>query len=243
MDTPQNAAMQKKVLKRFYKTVSVGQTESGWQVLLDGKPIRTPAKALLVLPTRRLAEAIAGEWSRQGEDVALDTMHLMQFSCAALDYTQGFRADVEAETLAYISTDLLCYRAQEPQELVQRQNAGWNRWVDWAEKRYGIRMVLVMGVMPVTQAEATSDIMEQELKRVDDFMLTALWLIARQTSSLLLACAVAERQIAASEAFILSRTDEIYQNEQWGEDEEARRRREVAAAEMAALGEFIALLQ
>lgn len=243
MDNPKNAATHKKTLKRFYKDVNVGQAEGGWQVLLDGKPIRTPAKALLVLPTQRLAEAVAGEWARQGEEVALDAMHLMQFSCAALDYTQGFRTDVESETLAYISTDLLCYRAQEPQELTQRQNVGWNRWIDWAEKRYGIRMVLVMGIMPVAQADATTEVMEQELKRLDDFMLTALWLAARQTSSLLLALAVAERQIAASEAFILSRIDETYQNEQWGEDEEARRRRETGAAEMAALGEFIALLQ
>lgn len=243
MNNPKDAAMQKKTLKRFYKEVGVGQTESSWQVLLDGKPIRTPAKARLVLPTQALADAIAEEWSQQGEEVALDTMHLTQFSCAALDYTQGFRADVESETLAYISTDLLCYRAQEPQELVQRQNAGWNRWVDWAGQRYGIRMALAAGIMPVTQADATSDAMERELKQLDDFMLTALWLVARQTSSLLLAFAVVERELAASDAFVLSRIDETYQNEQWGEDEEARRRREIGAAEMVALGEFIALLQ
>lgn len=243
MNNPQNAAPQKQELKRFYKTVSFAQGDGGWQVFLDDKPIRTPAKALLVLPTQKLAAAIANEWDRQGDTVELDDMYHMQFSCAAVDYTQGYRSDVKAETHDYITTDLLCYRALEPQDLVHQQNALWNQWVDWAEKRYGIQLVLVAGIMPAPQSDQVLDSMEARIAALDDFALTAVWLLAKHTGSLLLALAVWENAATPEEAFIASRLEEMHQNAQWGEDEEAVRRRESAAMEMAALGEFISLIQ
>lgn len=243
MTTPKNAVAQKPELKRFYKTASAAQGEHGWQVLLDGKPIRTPAKALLVLPTQKLAENIATEWDRQGDTVELDGMYHMQFSCAAVDYTQGYRSDVESEAHDYITTDLLCYRAQEPHDLVVLQNTQWNPWVDWAEKRYGIQLVLVAGIMPAPQSGETLEAIAEYLAALDDFALTAVWLLAKHTGSLLLALAVWEKATTPEAAFLTSRLEQTHQNAHWGEDEETARRRESAAAEMVALGQFIALIQ
>jgi chaperone required for assembly of F1-ATPase len=202
MTPPKNAAAQKPELKRFYKTASAAQGEHGWQVLRDGKPIRTPAKALLVLPTQKLAEAIAAEWDRQGGPVGLDGMYHMQFSCAAVDYTQGYRRDVESETHDYITTDLLCYRAQEPHDLVALQNTQWNPWVDWAEKRYGIQLVLVAGIMPAPQSGETLETIAEHLAALDDFALIAVWLLAKHTGSLLLALYASRRRDTETAAVV-----------------------------------------
>lgn len=243
MNNPKNAAMQKPKLKRFYKEVAVSLDDSGWHVTLDGRNMRTPAKELLVLPTQKLAEAVAAEWRRQGEFVELDDMYHMQFSCAAIDYTRGYRADVESEAAAYITTDLLCYRATEPQGLVQRQSEGWNRWLDWAQTEQGLTMVTVLGIMPAPQPPETLQAVDEKIATLDDFALTALWLAAKHTGSLVLGFAVLNQALMAKEAFVLSRIEEDYQNEQWGIDDEARIRRASAAAEMTALGEFVSLIQ
>lgn len=243
MNNPENAASQKAKLKRFYKEVAVASAEDGWHVLLDGRAMRTPAKASLKLPTQKLAQAVADEWQRQGDFVELDGMLQMQFACSAIDYTQHYRADVEEETLAYITTDLLCYRVQEPAELVQLQKASWNPWLDWAERRFHIRMPVVLGILPVQLPSEVTGAMEAQITALDDFKLTALWLAAKHTGSLLLALAVLEKAITATEAFGISRLEEDFQNQRWGVDEEARRRRDSGAAEMAGLGEFISLIQ
>lgn len=230
-------------LKRFYKTVGVAAEPSGWRVELDGKAMRTPQKAVFEVPHRRLAQAVAEEWASQGSDIALEQMPLTQFTCAVIDYTHAFRQDVEAETVAYATTDLLCYRAAEPEELVKRQKAAWDKWLDWAQTRYDIRMQLTQGIMPVDQEEASLEALAGEIARLDDYGLTAVWLMAKHCSSLLLPLAVWEKQLDAETAFHIARVDETYQNAQWGEDGEALERREASAREMYALGEFIAKIQ
>lgn len=234
---------QKPKLKRFYQTAEAAYAPSGWQVLLDGKPMRTPQKAVLEVPHERLAEAVAEEWATQGKEIALEQMPLTQFTCAVLDYTRAFRADVEAETVAYAGTDLLCYRASEPEALVAQQKTAWDKWLDWAQTRYDIRMQVTEGIMPVEQEAASLEALHKEIARLDDFGLTAVWLMAKQCSSLLLPMAVWEKQLDAETAFHIARVDETFQNAQWGEDEEALERREAAAREMYALGEFIQRIQ
>lgn len=243
MNNPKNAAVQKERLRRFYDDVAIIEGTSGWQVLLDDAPIRTPAGEVFEVPTQALAEAVATEWAGQQEFVELDSMYHMQFSCAALDYTRGFRQDVERETRDYITTDLLCYRAQEPQGLVQYQTEKWNPWIEWAEQRFDIKLVLVAGIMPAQQSDKTFEIMHAEIAKFDDFALTAMWLLAKHTGSLVVPFAVWERAMEPEEAFAISRIEENYQNEQWGTDEEAQKNREAVANEMRALGEFIALIQ
>lgn len=234
---------QKPKLKRFYKTVETSAGVSGWRVLLDGKAMRTPQKAVFEVPHRRLTEAVAEEWASQGSDIALEQMPLTQFTCAVLDYTAHFRRDVEAETAAYATTDLLCYRASEPAELAQRQREAWDKWLDWAQTRYDIRMKLTEGIMPVEQEPQTLEALQAEIARLDDYGLTALWLMAKHCSSLLLPLAVWEKKLEAEEAYHIARIDETYQNEQWGQDAEALERRESGAREMYAIGEFVKLIQ
>ncbi|MCH2547529.1 MAG: ATPase [Alphaproteobacteria bacterium] len=243
MNKPKHAAMQKPQLKRFYEDVAVEKTQNGWQILLDKRPIRTPEKHPLIVPTQALAEAVAKEWEAQKEFVLPDSMFQMQFSCAAIDYAANFRNDVEAETLAYITTDLLCYRASEPPELVQRQNAQWNTWLHWFEKHFDVKMVVVMGIMPAQQSPETIASMALELSQQECFLLTATWLAAKYTGSLILAMALIKNALPADEAFKISRLEEQYQTEQWGDDEEAHDKRVVMANEICELGHFISLLQ
>lgn len=233
---------QKRKPRRFYRQATAAQSGDGWQVLLDGKSMKTPGKQMLFVPTEALAQAIAGEWQGQGEEIVLESMHLTQFSCASLDYTARFRDDVERETLAYAETDLLCYRAEEPEELVRRQNDAWNPVLGWSEKRYDIRMVLAGGIMPVSQPKETLDALRDVVASLPLFALTAVWLVAKHTSSLLVALAVYERHLTVEAAFDLSRVDETFQCEQWGEDAEAAEKRRYAATEMRAIGEFLSTL-
>lgn len=230
-------------LKRFYKSAEAVATPTGWRVLLDGKAMRTPQKAVFEVPGRKLAAAVAEEWASQGSDLLLEQMPLTQFTCAAIDYTSRFRRDVEAETAAYAVTDLLCYRASEPEELVRRQKEAWDKWLDWAQARYDIRMTLTEGIMPVEQEDASLEALHREVAKLDDYGLTAVWLMAKHCSSLLLPLAVWEKQLDAETAFHIARVDETYQNEQWGQDGEALERRESSAREMYELGEFVKLIQ
>lgn len=229
-------------MKRFYKAVSHVEMPEGWQVLLDGKPIRTPAKEKLVVPSEALAAAIAAEWDGQGEEILPDSMPMMQFSCVALDYVIPYHADVLAEATEYAATDVLCYRTDEPKELAEKQYAAWQPLVDWAEKRYGIVMRLTTGIMPVPQDDATLAKLHALLADLSPFRLVGAWLMAKHCSSLLLALAALQGRITALEAHAISRVDENHQNERWGEDGEARQKRESGEAEMAAIAHFLTLI-
>lgn len=232
----------KPTLKRFYKTASVLQAEGGWQVLLDGKTIRTPLKSVLVVPTQGLADAIAAEWNMQGEEVALNSMPIMQFSCATLDYVAPYVNDVIEEATEYAATDVVCYRAEEPKDLAERHYAAWQPHVDWAEREYGVQLNLTHSIMPVPQPVKTLSAFRETLSSLPLFELTAVWLMAKHCSSLVLPLAVHAGKITADNAYSLSRLDETYQNEQWGEDDEAKDKRESGEAEMLAIGRFLALI-
>lgn len=237
------AAYAPKALKRFFKTVTVEKGDGGYSVLLDGKPMRTPQKKPLIVPFNALAEGIKEEWASQGAEIALEQMPLTQFACAAIDYTMDYRKDVEEETLAFAGTDLLCYRAEEPEVLIQRQKDAWDGWLQWAKDNYGVELALTQGIMPVEQAPEVFTRLRGEVEVLDAFHLTALWLMAKHTTSFILALAVLKGSLAGEQAFLLSRVDEFFQNEKWGEDEEALERRETAGREMFAIGEFLALLK
>lgn len=237
-----HAANKPRVLKRFYKTSTAAKDEQGWHVLLDGKAVKTPGKRMLVLPTQSLAEAIAQEWDSQGEEIDLQSLPLMQFACATLDYVQPHMSDVVSETLGYAETDALCYREVESDVLAERQKQAWNPVVSWANARYGIEMRYAQGIMPVEQAPHTREQLHAVLEKLSPHALASLWLMTKHLGSLLLALAVFEKQVTVSEAFSLSRLEEAFQNEQWGEDEEVRERREIVAAEMEVLARFLTLI-
>ena len=207
--------------KRFWTAASVAPVEGGFTVLLDGRGVKTPAKAPLVVPSEALARLIAAEWDAQVEKVAPETMPATRAANSALDKV-AVQFDQVAEMLAeYGGTDLLCYRAEGPAELVARQAAGWDPLLDWASDRYGAPLVATAGVMFIAQPPGSLAALRHAVFDQTPFQLAALHDLIAITGSLILGLAVAEGRLSPDEAFDLSRIDEHWQIEQWGEDEEA----------------------
>lgn len=208
--------------KRFYKTASAAAAEGGFAVELDGRPIKTPAKATLLLPSEALATAIAAEWAGQGETLDLQGMTLTRLANVALDRTPETRAELADELSRYASTDVTCYLADSPQELQARQDAAWQPWREWAGKELGVVLVPVIGLMASPQPQASLDAVRDYALSLDDFRLTALTWACSLLGSAVLALAVERGALNAEQALTASVVDEDWQIEQWGEDEEAK---------------------
>ena len=209
--------------KRFWTEAEVVPSGADWEVRLDGKPIRTPGKALLALPTEALARAIAEEWQAQEGTIDPGTMPMTRFANSALDKVRP-QHDAVAEMLAgYGETDLLGHRAETPPELVARQGAGWDPWLNWLEERHGARLVTGTGVMPVAQEARVLARLREVVAARDSFALMALHDLVSLTGSLVLGLAIAEGVLPWQQGWDLSRIDEDWQIEQWGADEEAEK--------------------
>lgn len=208
--------------KRFYKTASAAAAEGGFAVELDGRPIKTPAKATLLLPSEALATAIAAEWAGQGETLDLQGMTLTRLANVALDRTPETRAELADELSRYAGTDVTCYLADSPQELQARQVAAWQPWREWAGKELGVVLVPVIGLMASPQPQASLDAVRDYALSLDDFRLTALTWACSLLGSAVLALAVERGALNAEQALTASVVDEDWQIEQWGEDEEAK---------------------
>ena len=206
--------------KRFWKEAKAEAVEGGFTVRLDGRPVKTPAKAALLLPTRALAEAVAAEWNAQEGAVRPATMPLTRAANSAIDKVAPLRAEVIAELAGYGGSDLICYRAEAPQPLIDRQAAAWDPLVDWAATHLHAPLVLTHGVMPVAQPEASLARLTARVAGLSDFGLAGLHDLVAISGSLVLALAVTEGRLTAAEAFAASRVDNRWQAEQWGEDEE-----------------------
>lgn len=218
-------------MKRFWRAADVARAEGGWGVRLDGRPVRTPGKLPLVLPSARLAEAIAAEWEAQEDEVRPATMPLTRTANSAVERVAPRQAEVADLLAEYGATDLLCYRAAAPAELVARQEAAWQPWLDWAERRYGARLVVATGLMPVPQDPASLAHLAAEVQRLDPFELAAVHDLVTLPGSLVLGLAVLDGALAPPDGWPLGRIDEDWQAELWGEDAEAA---EVAARKKAA---------
>ena len=229
--------------KRFYKEVAVAEEPRGYAVLLDGKPIRTPARAPMLLPCKRLAEAVAEEWRAQQAQIRPDTMPLTKFTYTAIDRVMPNRKDVIAQIVTYGNADLLCYRAGSPPDLVQRQSAMWNPLLDWAHDALGARLCTGEGVVYIEQPEAAALALEQAVSEADNFELAGLHAAASLLGSLVLALALHAGRVDADEAFHASHLDEIYQAQIWGEDWEAKERMDRQARELSDTARFLHLLR
>ncbi|SEN11927.1 ATP12 family chaperone protein [Palleronia pelagia] len=207
--------------KRFWKQTTVGQEGDGFTVLLDDKPIRTPAKAALALPTKAMAEAVATEWDAQGERIVPDSMPVTRSANSAIDKVTVQKPEVVAMLAEYGATDLLSYRADGPEELVERQAAAWDPYLDWAADRFDARLAVTGGVMPVAQDSTALDRLAAPLGELDAFELTAAHDLIAMSGSLVLGLAVIEGRAAAAPIWDISRVDELWQAEVWGRDEEA----------------------
>ena len=207
--------------KRFWKEATVVKADTGWQVLLDGRQVRTPAKAALSVPTRAYAEAVAAEWDAQLEEVDPATMPVTRSANAAIDKLSIQREEVIDMLAAYGETDLLCYRATDPQELVLRQAERWDPVLAWANARYGVALRPISGVMFAQQPVDSLPRLREEIAKFDSFSLAAFHDLVALSGSLVLGLAVTSGQLAADTAWSLSRLDEDWQAEQWGVDDEA----------------------
>jgi chaperone required for assembly of F1-ATPase len=207
--------------KRFWKQASASPCDGGFTVTLDGRAVKTPAKRLLVVPTLAMAEAIALEWDAQQGVIKPETMPVTRAANSALDKVAPQFAEVAALLSAYGETDLLCYRATAPQELIDRQAEGWDPLLDWAARTYGAPLLVTAGVVHITQPEASVRALWAAVHGFDNFRLAALHDLIAISGSLVLALAVTAGRLTAAQAWELSRIDETWQNELWGVDDEA----------------------
>ena len=229
-------------MRRFYKTAEVATSEDGFRVTLDGKPVRTPAKQPLVVPSRRLAQGIAEEWMAQGETVDLRSLGLTRLASIALDLVQPRRDAVIAEVAKYAATDLVCYRAETPPELVRRQHEAWQPLVDWATLRFDAPLVVTSGILPAEQPAATLTALAAAVAAYDTHRLAALHFATAACGSLVVALALIEGKLGADAAFAVAELEQSFEIERWGEDPEQTRRRRGLQAEIALAEAFVRLL-
>jgi chaperone required for assembly of F1-ATPase len=229
-------------VKRFYKSVEVRVEPSGFAILLDGRPIKTPAGRALLAPTRALAEAIAAEWRGQGETILPDTMPLTKSLNTALDRMAPNRAAIIDDLVKYVGADLLCYRAEKPAELVRQQAAAWDPWLDWAAERYGVRLGVTSGVTHIAQSDDAVNRLRHAMVALDDNHLVALHTAVTITGSAILGLAFTARAVDADTAFAVAQVDDAYQGEQWGRDADAEAVRTRRLDELRAAQRYLELL-
>jgi len=213
-----------------------------FRVLLDGKPVRTPAKKVLDLPTRACAEAVAAEWAAQREHVDPATMPLTRLVNSAVDGVQGREGAVREEICKYVASDLLCYRASGPLPLIRRQTDLWDPVLAWGRDVLGVPLIVTTGVMPVTQPETARTALARTLAEYDPFSLAALYVMTTLMGSALLALAHALGQLGLKEAWAAAHVDEDWQISQWGEDAEAAARRKRRWLEVASASTLLRLV-
>ncbi len=226
-------AMRPQLRRRFYKAVSVEKQPGGYAVLLDGRPVRTPARRALAAPTETLAQALADEWEAQRDVVDPAAMPLTRLANSIIDGVADVPAQVQAEVAKFLASDLICYRAGNPDGLVARQAQHWDPLVAWARDALGARFVLGEGVMFVAQpdealAAASGAIPDEPWK------LGAVSAITSLTGSALIALALAQGHLSAEDAWAAAHVDEDWNMHQWGRDEQALERRAAREAEMKA---------
>ena len=207
--------------RRFWKQAEAEPTDGGWRVVLDGKPVMTPGKHPLILPTKALAEAIAAEWDAQQDVIDPLSMPMTRAANSAIEKVSP-QFDAVADMLgAYGGTDLLSYRAAEPDRLHDRQKDAWDPLLDWVADAHDARLDVTRGLMPIAQDDQALARLRARLGALDPFQLTAVHDLVTLPGSLILGLAVLDGRLTAAEAHALARIDEVFQAEQWGQDGEA----------------------
>jgi chaperone required for assembly of F1-ATPase len=216
--------------KRFWTQSAVTEADGGFAVELDGRPVKTPAKAGLIVPTQAMAQAIAAEWDAQEKEVDPTTMPFTRSANAAIDKVQHQHAEVADMLADYGDSDLLCYRATHPQELQQRQAEQWDPALDWAASTLAARLLPVAGVLHKPQDASALQGLRQRVHDFNDFQLAAFHDLVSLSGSLILGFAASADWRKAEDIWEISRLDELWQIEQWGHDDEAHAASEVKRA-------------
>lgn len=240
-------------MKRFYKDTKVvsaapgdlsgDSAGGGLRIELDGRPVKTPGRSLLLLPNRPLAEAVAAEWAAQEETIKPHSMPCMSLACTAIDLIAPRRAEAIAEMAAFGETDLVCYRAEQPPELVARQTQTWQPLLDWAALTFDAPLVVTVGILPKPQPATAVAALGRAVEAQDDLSLAALATAVKAAGSLVIGLALLRGHLSAEDAFVAAELDALFQTEIWGEDPEAARQRAGVRAELEAAERFLALLR
>lgn len=228
--------------KRFYKAVDLVPAEDGWELELDGKPVKIPSKQHLKMLSQPLAKAVAAEWEAQEEYVNPLTMPLTRLANTALNRVEPDRERIIEEVVSFTNSDLLCYRAEQPVELITRQTERWDPILDWFAEKYCARLEIVAGVMHREQSSDALGSVRNALKKLDSFNITGLHNVMALTGSAVLGFAAVRQYLPCEELWLISHIDEDWQIELWGPDEEEAKRRKLRFEEFSKTLEYLALL-
>ncbi|HEX5257856.1 MAG TPA: ATP12 family protein [Sphingomicrobium sp.] len=229
-------------MKRFWKEVAVAQEDGGWTVKLDERPLRTPARAALLVPTEALANAIADEWRSVEGGVEPRAMPLTGLANAAIDRVAPERQAFAGGFATYAQADLACYRSDWPPELVERQRAAWDPLLAWARRRYDVDFAITSGLMHVPQPQATIERLSHAVGSLDAFRLAGLSPLVTIGGSLVAGLAVLDKALSAEEAWEAVSVDERWQLEQWGADAEGQTALDDRRRDFMAAARFLELL-
>ena len=225
--------------KRFYKDVATDAGDDGWVIKLDKRLVRSPAGALLHLPSQALAAAVADEWRAQDKHIDAASMPLFSLAVTVLDRVMPQQPAILRELAGYGDNDLLCYRANDD-DLAARQQQFWQPWLEWADREFGVSLKVATGIMPVTQPHAGG--FHDAFRQFDAWRLGVLHRAVSLGGSLVLGLGFVSGQLDAKQLFSTAFLDELWQNEKWGRDYEAEDRQNYIRAELVEAARFLHLL-
>ncbi|MEZ5757296.1 MAG: ATP12 family protein [Emcibacteraceae bacterium] len=228
-------------MKRFYKQVTVEKENGGYFVLLDGKKVKTPEKSPCLMPTRKMAEAVAKEWDDQDKDIKPATMPIFKLVNTAIDRVGKRREELINEMISFAGSDQLCYRAEAPDTLVELQNSMWNPLLDWLKDQFDIKLKLSTGIIFVEQDRVQLDKFRIIFEKMESFELTALYTMITVTGSVTVGLSLFSGHQSLEQAWEAGHLDENFQASEWGIDEEAERRRSALKTELANADYFLKL--
>ena len=230
-------------MKRFYETADTAPAEWGHTVRLDGRPVKTPRRRPLILPTVRLAELVAAEWAAQGEVVEPDDMRVNRLATTAIDLMPERRSGAVEQVVAYVETDLLCYRAAFPGELAAAQARHWDPPLDWLAHTHGIRLEVTAAMTPVGQPDAAVRDVAGLVAGLGDWPLVGLHALTTATGSVVLALMVHAGALTAADAGAAALVDERFERARWGEEADALERERRLLAEVEAAERYLQALR
>jgi chaperone required for assembly of F1-ATPase len=229
-------------MKRFYKQAAAGQHEGVLAVLLDGRPVRTPKRTLLQIPTAALADAVAAEWQAQGDKIVPASMPLTQLVSTALDQVAPQMAAVVAEVARFAETDLVCYRADTPKSLAEAQDRAWSPLVAWLEQTLGAGLNITNGIQPVPQPKEALALIQAEIAALDPLRLAALSSATAVCGSVVIGLALLRGRLGGAQAADAAQVDEQHQMDRWGRDPDAEEHLQRRRSELLAVERFLTLL-
>ena len=227
------------IMKRFYRKVSTSANKAGWVIKLDNRTVRSPAGAVLTLPSSDLASAVADEWQAQGEKIDPITMPLFSLAVTVVDRVLSQQPAIISELVSYGCNDLLCYRADND-DLACRQHQKWQPWIEWADNEFNVSLQIATGIMPLTQPDASG--FTTPIQNLDVWRLGVLHRVVSLGGSLVLGLGFIARRLDADQLFTTAFLDELWQNEKWGRDFEAEDRQNHVQMELTEASRFLALL-